>query len=104
RRPRDVAGRRRRPRAARDGDLRRRRRRRLGRVIATSERRLTHPTIVRRFRVALAFLPRLPGGRDPEDESELAASLAAFPLVGAPVRRVPPGAVPPGEGGLPPGA
>ena len=52
-------------------------------MIATSERRVTHPTIVRRFRVALAFLTRLPGGRDPEDESELAASLAAFPLVGA---------------------
>jgi adenosylcobinamide-GDP ribazoletransferase len=44
---------------------------------------LTAPTIGRRFRIALAFLTRLPGGRDPDSEAELAASLAAFPLVGA---------------------
>lgn len=37
----------------------------------------------RRFRIALAFLTRLPGGADPVDEAELADSLAAFPLVGA---------------------
>jgi adenosylcobinamide-GDP ribazoletransferase len=41
------------------------------------------PPFLRRFRVALAFLTRLPGGRHPEGEGELAASLAAFPLVGA---------------------
>jgi adenosylcobinamide-GDP ribazoletransferase len=39
--------------------------------------------MVRRFRVALAFLTRLPGGRDPEDEGELVAALVAFPFVGA---------------------
>lgn len=37
----------------------------------------------RRFRVALSFLTRLPGGVDPADDAELAGSLAAFPLVGA---------------------
>src|SRR5690606_8532703 len=36
-----------------------------------------------RFRIALSFLTRLPGGRHPVGDADLASSLAAFPLVGA---------------------
>ncbi len=38
--------------------------------------------MIHRFRLALAFLTRLPGGRHPSDGNEIASSVALFPLVG----------------------
>lgn len=37
---------------------------------------------MRQFRLALAFLTRLPGGRHPNDSSELTAAVPWFPVVG----------------------